>query len=700
MNSDDPRNNYAFRFCEYFFIKSKKNFDSILVISLLERFKKENPNSTYLEQILHISEKFDLYLIQDNVDFSRLTSKTNIGEYVFFLAPDFAPVIILSESFGFFKIKNIITNKTKLIRKNVLEKSIQNSNSKIQILYQDSKYLYQEDIPHLGHRTILDTLLTIINYESRDIWIMTVYSIAIGFLSLVIPIGIQSLVNILNFGTVFQPIIILTILVILALGFAGVLSIMQFYLAELIQQRVFVRISLTVSKRLALSKRKYFSKTHGPELANYFLDISTIQKGLTLILTDGLAIFLQTAIGLLVLVIYHPIFILFDIFLFAMIYVCFKFLGTGGISTSINESKAKYKTESWMEEVSINSNSFRSKNSEIYSGLRVEESTKEYLKYRTKHYKILIKQMIGFISIQAIGSGILLSLGGWLVIKGEITLGQLVAAEIIVAKILDKFPKFDKYLESYYDLCASIDKMNHLLDIEVETKTKETIDILKKPFSVSLKSVNYSDHKKQILKDINLEVKPGEFVGIYGSTNSGKTSFFELLYGLNQPQSGAVYINEDRINEVDIFELRNHISYLNDLEVFSGTIQDAVRVGHFELKPSDIRIALEKAELAEKIQNLEEGLDSKILRNHYPLNRQEQLKLMFARIFAANSGLLLIDDMLRYFDELTRKRFLKKLADEKKNSTIIMSTHDKDDLVFCDITYELINGELKKLKLK
>jgi ABC-type bacteriocin/lantibiotic exporter with double-glycine peptidase domain len=90
----------------------------------------------------------------------------------------------------------------------------------------------------------------------------------------------------------------------------------------------------------------------------------------------------------------------------------------------------------------------------------------EYLAARTKHFAVLMRQLIAMLMIQALASTALLTIGGWLVIDGQLSLGQLVAAELIVAIVVDSFAKLGKHVESFYDVLASVDKIGHLLDLD------------------------------------------------------------------------------------------------------------------------------------------------------------------------------------------------------------------------------------------
>ncbi len=682
----------------YFFKNKKIHEDSIYLISMIEQIKRLNPQITSFEMIHNLSEKFELEVESDTIPKKDILNKNNFDKFIFF---DFVfdAYQIKRKIFKFYKVKNIITNESFwLSEKKIIERF--NLSDSTFVLFQDiQNFLTEED--SLSHQfTIWDTLKNLIELEKKDIWNMTIYSIAIGFLYLVIPVGIQSLISILNFGTVFQPVIVLTFLVILALGFASILNLMQFYLAELIQQRIYVRVSIAVARRISKFKHSYFEKKHPPELANYFLDIANIQKSFTLLLTDGLAIGLQTIIGLLIIIVYHPFFIILDILVFGVLYYTITNLGKNGIETSIKESKAKFSTESWLEEMSLYKNAFRSTESIQYADLRLEENAKNYVQYRTKHYKILFKQIISFLSVQVLGSGLLLCLGGYLVIKGEISLGQFIAAEIIIAKILDKFPKFGKYLESYYDLCASIDKINHLLEVETESRKNEIRENhFGNSFDLKFISMGYLRNQNIVLENIDFQFKENSILGIYGEVHSGKSSITDLLYGINSPTSGYISVNGFRLSEIDIFKYRNHVSYFSELEIFSGTILDNIRVGKFFLLNSEVREAINRIGLGDKVSKLEQGLDTEILRNHYPFIKEELYKLMFARIFAGSPKLILLDDVLKYLDKTSKEQIIAELEKEKKKSKIIITSSSKEELKFCDEILELKNGKIKQLKV-
>ena len=604
--------------------------------------------------------------------------------------------IILTSSFGpFLQILEISTSNSKWILKKTITKILadeNNSDLPEWIVLDHNFFLIGNQ--HPSHQNYKHTIFQFIQIEKKDIWAIAIYSVAIGLLSLTIPIGVQSLVTILNFGTLFQPVLVLTLLVIIALSFVGIMNVLQSYIAELIQQRLFVRLAAKVTNLIPRAKHSEMQKYYGSEIPNYFLDIAIIQKSATVLITDGLGIFLQTLIGLLVLVIYHPIFIIFDILVIVVVIgIIFYLIGKVGVETSIKESKSKHKLASWLEEMNLHKTVFRSEKAHIFANLRTENLAREYVQSRRKHFKALMRQMIGFVTLQAFGSGLLLGIGGWLVIGGKITLGQLVASEIIVAKILDNLSKFSKYLESYYDLCASVDKINHLLDFSEQISGSESV-LFPKDTPISLSIQNLATKSGDIsFSGLNLEANKGEIIVIKDEAMRSSPALLDLLFGLSPTTHGAIEVNHYHLQDISIAEWRNHVTLLRDLEVFSGSIADNVKLAKMESDSSEIRDILEKVGLMNRIQEFPTGIHAEIFRNGHPLIKEELALLVLARCFISKPGLVLMDDLLNYLSKESLSKILPLIQEYKKYSTFVIASFSPDVLKIADRVYTLKDGK-------
>ncbi len=194
----------------------------------------------------------------------------------------------------------------------------------------------------------------------------------------------------------------------------------------------------------------------------------TVQKVTAGLLLDGITLVVSALIGMSVLAIYHPWLLGFDLVLLSLMTFAIFVLGRRAVSSSIEESLAKYRTASWLEDIAACPTAFRYHGATEFAMERADRHIFDYLKARRRHFRVLFRQMLFALVLQALASTALLGLGGWLVISGQLTLGQLVAAELIVAVIVGSFTKLGKHLESYYDVMASMDKLGHLFDIPVE----------------------------------------------------------------------------------------------------------------------------------------------------------------------------------------------------------------------------------------
>ena len=126
-------------------------------------------------------------------------------------------------------------------------------------------------------------LAQILTEEKENLFVFLVYAVIISILYLAIPLGAQILVNTIAAGVLIQPLVIISLVVLLGLFFLGVLKLLQVYIGEIIQRKIFVKISLDMADRIPRVHQKHFGKIYAPELINRFFDTVTLQKNLNLI---------------------------------------------------------------------------------------------------------------------------------------------------------------------------------------------------------------------------------------------------------------------------------------------------------------------------------------------------------------------------------------------------------------------------------
>lgn len=557
------------------------------------------------------------------------------------------------------------------------------------LMFEDPKTLNFLSHKHESPRT---KLIKLLSSEKKDLIIIFTYSLIIGLLSLVIPVAIQSLVNTIAFATLLQPLIILTTLVVVALSFEALLRLLRTHVVELLQQRIFVRVSSDLAYRLPRAKTSFFDSHHGPELVNRFLDVLTVQKSSSTLLIDGLSILIQTFVGMVLLAFYHPILLVFDIIIVLCILFILFILSYKGTETSIKESKVKYKVLAWFEEIALNLKSFKSYNGNNFVMKNADYLVRDYLKARNKHFNVLFRLFSGTLFLQVLASSSLLGIGGWLVMQQQLTIGQLVAAELIVASIVINFTKFSKQLEVYYDLLAAIDKIGHLTGIDIEEVKNEIPQNLGQSLSVGFRNVSFKYNNMTLFKSLNFNIKPNTIFGIYSEEAGGKTTISDMIYGLRKPNEGIIEINKIDLQLINLDIYRENIAMVSQPEIIYASIVENIRMGRNNLHINSITEALEKVNLLnEVVNNLPSGLDTILSTGGNPLSYTSSIKLMIARAICENKSLIIFDGVLDYLDKKYIDHIFNKVIN-KANSTIIITTSNKDLLDYCDNAYDLNNN--------
>lgn len=527
-------------------------------------------------------------------------------------------------------------------------------------------------------------LFSLLQLEKNDLWVAVVFSLAIGVLSLAVPVATQALVNTVAFGTLLQPLLILSLLVLGLLLVSAILQMVRFRVVELLQRRVLVRLSSESVHRLLNCRTDVLRLQNGPELVNRFLDIVIVQKASATLLVDGLSVFTQTIAGMALLGIYHPWLLAFDIVLLVALLIVIFPLGIGAIYTSVKESKAKYALVGWLEEVARNSTTFRGTAPAHFATERCDDLVKEYLSYRSKHFSILLRQFGGSLLLQAAASAALLGVGGMLVIDRQLTLGQLVAAELVVSGVLAGISKLAKHLETFYDLMASLDKVGTLTDLPAEASGDE-LSPGTGAAAILVRSPNYQ-----------LAVPARQKVGLRGTSGSGKSSLLDAISGYGDLPGTTVELDGADIRNLRLRELRSQIAVVRGTEIFHGTILENVRVGR-EFSAAQVRTALDQVGLWEAIHELPEGLNAVLATGGAPLSEGQKQAVMMARAIIGAPRLLIIDEALDSIqDSDERDRFRAILFAPEAPWTLLLVTSREDLMACCDRVLTLTRNGLQE----
>ena len=534
------------------------------------------------------------------------------------------------------------------------------------------------------------------NKEIRNVY---TYAIFNGLVTLSLPIGIQAIINLIQGGQMNASWYLLVLFVIGGIAFSGYLQISQLRITENLQQKIFSRAAFEFAYRIPRIKLEALYKHYAPELMNRFFDVVSVQKGLSKILIDFSIASIQVILGLLLLSLYHPFFIIFSLILVFLLYFIFKFTAKKGLATSYYESKHKYNVAHWLQEIARTHITLKLAGETDLPIQRADQASGEYISAREEHFKILMQQyrlMVGFKVL--IGAGLLI-VGSVLVIEQQMNIGQFVASEIIILLVLSSVEKLILSLETIYDVLTSLEKIGQVTDLEMENNEGICLDKNKEngyKVEISDLTFSYPFTKNVILDSINLTVKEGEKVLLTGKNDSGKSTLLFLLAGLYPIKEGYIAYDDIPLGNLNIQRLRSNMGdCLMEELLFEGTVMENISIGREKASFENVQWAVKNLGLEEFVKNLPKGYDTVIDPQGKQFSQGIIDKILLARSIADKPRVLLIKDAFGSFLPQEKKRIFKFISEQ--DWTMLIASQDE---YIAEIADRVIEVKNKKLTVK
>lgn len=324
------------------------------------------------------------------------------------------------------------------------------------------------DTTNISLSRLHDLFITVLGPEKAFYKLAAVYGLVISLFTLAVPFSVQILITTLTNTAMQRPVIVLSIMLFIILGLYGLLVALQHSLLERFKRRFYARVVGEIAWRNIHADTTRFNQR---SIANRYFEIMTVQDKLPILITNGFALVLQAVVGLVLVSFYHPSFLVFNMVFLLLIFGIWKLYTPIATRKALLLSKQKYHAAAWLEELAARPSNTAH---EVQHALqRSNEEIAHYLTAREGYFRYSYRQVIGFLSLYALASAGLLGVGGSLVVSGELTLGQLVAAELVLSAIFFGMSKAGEYLSYYYDISAAVEKLSQFLEIPIQGMTDE-----------------------------------------------------------------------------------------------------------------------------------------------------------------------------------------------------------------------------------
>ncbi len=564
-------------------------------------------------------------------------------------------------------------------------------------------YSYESPVSIIGDEgetpSPVRRLFQLLSTEKKEIFYILFYAIVVGLISLIVPLGIQTTVELISGGVIFSSVYLMIGLVIIGVLLSGALQIIQISLVEFLQRRIFTKAAFEFAFRIPRIRLEALQKNYAPELINRFFDVMTIQKGLPKLLIDLSSAVIQIMFGLLLISLYHPFFIFFGLVLLTALVLIFYFTGPRGLNSSIQESKYKYKVAQWLEELARAIHSFKLAGNTDLPLRKTDYSVNSYLKNRKIHFQVLITQYSAIVIFKALIIGGLLIMGTLLVVDRQITLGQLVASEIVIILILNAVEKIIMYMDVVYDMLTAVDKVAHVTDLPIERSGGfDFPKITDQGLSVRVKNLKYK-HKgatEYALRGVDFEIAPGEKICLTGFGGAGKATLVNIIAGLYSEYEGVATINNYSLRDLDLTHLRDYVAKnISREDLFDGTILENITVGKPSETVQDALDAMEQVGILDAVNAMPDGLNSHVLSGGIGLSGSFCYKLILARCLAEKPRLLILNDFFQALSKKEKMELLAMLNHTDTKRTMIFVSNDPLVMSACERVIVLEKGVVK-----
>lgn len=287
---------------------------------------------------------------------------------------------------------------------------------------------------------------------------------------------------------------------------------------------------------------------------------------------------------------------------------------------------------------------FNSKQMQNYASTRTNSLTGHYIDARKRHFKHLFSQICYLLLLYVFGNSILLFISGYLVLKGQLSLGQLVATELIFSSIFANFAKSGSYLESFYDLQASCEKLMAFYRFPIENDMNGRATIL--PETIRYEAAEYCLFNK--LVTLNHTFKKGSRTLISTFQREHKNLIIGSLMGFDFPNKGFISVNGELMSDIDIHYYRQFISIIDDTEILNLSIKEYLTYGLQNTENIKLTEILNQLGIMNTITELEDGVDTILESNGTPLSHRELVLLKLGRAILSNSKYIIMNHHLNF----------------------------------------------------
>jgi ATP-binding cassette subfamily B protein len=547
-------------------------------------------------------------------------------------------------------------------------------------------------------------------YLSRYRWVLIEVFIASFFVQLAAlanPLVIQLIIDKVIVQNSISTLNILGVLLLAVGVFEAILTTLRTYLFVDTTNRIDMGLGSQIIDHLLRLPLRYFERRPVGELATRVNELENIRQFLTgTALTVGLdAIF--SVIYIVVMLFYS-----WELTLVGLgtipLFVVITLIAAPTVSRQLRtKAERNATTQSYLVEVMSGIQTVKAQNIELRSRFSWQE---RYAKFVSAGFKTVITSTLANSTSQflnKLSSLLVLWVGAYLVLQGELTLGELIAFRIISSYVTSPILRLAQIWQNFQETGLSLERLSDIVDTPQEAEVdKDNIPLPSVVGAVKYENVcfRFATNGPLQLNNVSLDFPAGTFVGIVGQSGSGKSTMMKLLLRLYNIESGRIFIDGYDISKVELYSVRRQIGVVpQDTLLFDGTVFDNIALTNPDATTEEVVEAAQIAVAHEFIMNLSNGYNTKVGEKGSNLSGGQRQRIAIARSILQKPKILVLDEATSALDYPTERQICLNLAKALQGKTVFFITHrlntvrNSDTIVVMDGGRVVEQGSHQKL---
>ena len=523
-------------------------------------------------------------------------------------------------------------------------------------------------------------------------------SLFVQLAALANPLVVQLIIDKVITQNSISTLHILGVLLLVVGLFEAVLTTLRTYLFVDTTNRIDMNLGSEIIDHLLRLPLSYFERRPVGELSTRINELENIRQFLT-----GTA--LTVVLDALFSVVYIVVMLFYSWKLTVVglgtipIFIALTLIAAPTVSRQLrSKAERNAETQSYLVEVMSGIQTVKAQNIELRARFSWQE---RYARFVAASFKTVVVSTLANSTsnfLNKLSSLLVLWVGAYLVLQGELTLGELIAFRIISGYVTSPILRLAQLWQNFQETALSLERLGDIVDTPQEAEQdRHNIPLPSIVGSVKYENLSFRFGTTGPLQlcNVNLEISAGQFVGIVGQSGSGKSTMMKLLLRLYEPESGRILMDGYDITKVELYSLRRQIGVVpQETLLFDGTVQDNIALTNPDASTDEIIEAARIAVAHEFIMNLPNGYNTRVGERGAALSGGQRQRIAIARSVLQKPKLLVLDEATSALDYPTERQVCLNLAKAFEGSTVFFITHRLNTVRNADMIVVMDAGKI------